>query len=314
MADQKIKIGILVVYYLDPSEEWVIQEHFSRLEACYKNQFTIYGAFNRLDPSLHHYLHGKEYLKPLLLQGTSLRGSLEHIWYLDQLKSIALNDGCDYICTFDVDSWPINNNFFERAISLLGDESVELMAVQREENGDSYLPHPSFIFGNAPLFRKFDLCFGGPREESERSEYNLFLAETRQTFDTGIGIGYQLWKRHIPWLKLLRSNAEDYHFLMGGVYGGLVFHVGSSSRVKRFRAEGMPWTKKLGVILSSIPMVRRVEKRIVYWLEKLFPDKLAKRNSQIYQAIRRDLLDSPAQFYDKLTGSADSGSRKLCAP
>ncbi|WP_299594185.1 hypothetical protein [uncultured Microbulbifer sp.] len=307
MPDGNMKIGILVVYYLNPSEEWVIQEHFRRLEACYDNQFKIYGAFNRLDPGLHHYMHGKEYLQPVRLQDTDLRGSLEHIWYLDQLKSIALDDDCDYICTFDVDSWPIYDDFFDRAKSLLQENKADLMAVQREENGDSYLPHPSFIFASAALFRKFNLCFGAPSGDSEKAGYNRFLQQTKQTFDTGIGIGYRLWQQNIPWLKVLRSNSEDYHFLMGGTYGGLVFHMGSSSRVKRFRAEGKPWTKRFGDWLKSIPLLKTQAKRIVFWLEKFFPDRISKQNTGKYQAIRRDLLSNPDAFYKKLLGG--SGAR-----
>ena len=310
MPDKDVKIGILVVYYLDPSEEWVIQEHFRRLEACYKKQFKIYAAFNRLCPDLHHYLADREYLQAQRLPSTDLRGSLEHIWYLDQLKSIALKDGCDYICTLDVDSWPLKEDFFECTINLLRESGVELMAIQREENGDSYLPHPSFIFASANLFRVLDLHFGAPAEKRDASDYKRFSADTKQTFDTGIGVAYKLWRHNTPWLKVLRSNAIDYHFLMGGIYGGLIFHVGSSSRVKRFRAEGRHWTKKIGEILRSIPLVSTQAKRIVFWLEKVFPDRVSMRNSQIYETIRKELTSNPLEFYNKLLGLKDSSITK----
>ncbi|WP_153039093.1 hypothetical protein [Microbulbifer sp. Q7] len=306
-------IGILVVYYLDPEEEWVIQEHFRRLEACYKNQFKIYAAFNRLAPELRHYLSEREYLQPVPVEGTDLRGSLEHIWYLDQLKSVALDDGCDYICTLDVDSWPISWDVFDRALALLKEHNVELMAIQREENGDTYLPHPSFIFASAQLYRHADLRFGEPMEEADAVEFAQFSEATKQPFDTGIGVGYKLWKRGVPWLKLLRSNAVEYHFLMGGVYGGLIFHMGSSSRVKRFRAEGRHWTKKFGEWLGRIPLLSRQAKRIVFWLEKIFPDRIAKRNAWLYRTIRQDLIKNPASFYDELQGipgSPDAGATR----
>lgn len=51
-------------------------------------------------------------------------------------------------------------------------------------------------------------------------------------------------------------------------------------------------------------MLRKQEKRIVYWLEKFFPDKISKRNVGIYQAIRRDLLKNPDEFYKKLLGGS----------
>ncbi|MBN8429747.1 hypothetical protein JF535_02665 [Microbulbifer salipaludis] len=302
MDGKQVKIGILVVYYLDPAEEWVIQEHFRRLEACYKNQFKIYAACNRLAPDLWHYLSGREYIEAVPVVDTDLRGSQEHIWYLDQLKTVALEDGCDYICTLDVDSWPITGNVFDRALALLEEHNVDLMAIQREENGDTYLPHPSFIFASAQLFRNLDLRFGAPSSDADTREFHRFSEVTKQPFDTGIGVGYKLWEHEIPWLKLLRSNTVDYHFLMGGVYGGLIFHMGSSSRVKRFRAEGRHWTKKFGEWLASVPLISRQAKRIVFWLEKVFPDRLAKRNMLLYQAIRRDLKNNSASFYDELQG------------
>lgn len=302
MIYKKARIGVLVVYYLDPKEEWVIKEHFRRFDACDDKQFMIYAAINRLAPGLHHYLHERDYIKIISLPVTTVRGSDEHIWYLDRLKSAALDDGCNFICTFDVDSWPIGDGFFSTIINLLEREGVELIAIQREENGDTYLPHPSFTFASADFFKRYDVSFGSPKSISKQKNFKLFLEKTKQARDSGIGVGFELWINNISWIKLIRSNIINYHFLMGGVYGDLVFHVGGSSWNKRFRGEGETWGVRVTKFMTSTPVIWRFRGLIATWLEKIRPDGVIKRNASIYQKIRQDLMVNPDLFYRKIIG------------
>jgi hypothetical protein len=100
---------------------------------------------------------------------------------------------------------------------------------------------------------------------------------TRQRVDTGIGYGYALWKSGEPWLRLTRSNARDYHFLLAGIYGHVFFHLGAAAREPTFYRDYRRWP------------TLRVDRRI---------------NGKILDDVAHRLATDADGFLNELAGSA----------
>ncbi len=139
-----------------------------------------------------------------------------HASALDEL--IRRVDGTEYIVTLDNDAFPIADGWLWQIIQRL-EEGATLAGVLRDEMPQHITP---FIHVSCLAARSVDLRRLG------------------SSIGTGKDVG-QAWTIAVEAgggivAPLRRSNAIDRHFLMGGIYGDIVYHQGAGSRRAKFWA------------------------------------------------------------------------------
>jgi hypothetical protein len=276
-------VGVCVVYLVDAPYEFLFYKHLEQLRRCTRpGAIRLYAGVNRLAPRYVEALRALDFVQICELAPTELRNSEEHAHYLDQLVEIALADGAAQVATLDVDSFPIDPTWLERAQAGL-DNGAALAAVLRRENGDVAAPHPSFMFFSRGFVEQhrptFRLLRGDPRAEA-------FLRATGQPrLDTGAGYALALYENRLPWMQLLRSNAVNDHPLLGGVYGRMVYHFGGGSRDK--------------VFVLDIAQARRTRPNAT--LQELWPE-IAARNETIARRMLSEMQSDFDAYIARLLG------------
>jgi hypothetical protein len=146
-----------------------------------------------------------------------------HPGALDYLAR-TLSADFDYIVTLDNDSFPVRDDWLD---VLVGDceRGAAVSGVYRDEMAPAIAPfiHVSGLCIRPEELRALEVSFGqGARPEIEHNQ------------DVGQKITYELTSRGRPIAPLRRSNALNYHFLMGGLYGDVIYHHGAGSRKGKF--------------------------------------------------------------------------------
>lgn len=297
-----MKLGILVVYLIDEGVDWLLDKHLIHLSKTRTSmEFRLYAAANRLHKRHIDILRNHDFVEVVNLPNVPSRMNAEHGTYLDLLAEYAIREGCDFICTFDVDSWPIREDWPDRTVRMLEDHGVRLAAVLRAENGDHLLPHPSFTFLDVTLLQD-PLCRFWPSPSAGTREAEAFLTRAGQRVDTGFGLAYCLARNNLNWIKLLRSNSFDHHYLMAGIYHDLIFHLGASSRRKKFFSlDHETWATTLVRPVSCLPWAWRAATPIIEFLERLYEPRIYRENEKIYQTILSGLRSDERGFYEKLS-------------
>jgi hypothetical protein len=308
-----MKLGILVVYLVSPEAEWILEKHLEHLAKTKPfMSFRVYAAVHRLEDRYRSMLRRFDFIEVIdhgPLPAESLRGGGEHGTYLDMLAAHAVSDGCDFVCTYDVDSWPICDDWIEVSWNLITQNRAVAAAILRAENGDTVLPHPSFCFIRANLFHHAE-CRFWVTESDMRDDMRAFGESNNQRIDTGFGLGYFLHEQKLDWVKLLRSNKKDYHYLMAGVYNDLIFHLGAGSRKKRFFARDKePWSERITRPLCSVPRIWRYRQKLTTLLETVHTPSLYKRHQVIFDTIVSKINSNENAFYRELLGSGLNSSR-----
>jgi hypothetical protein len=148
--------------------------------------------------------------------GTDVR----HGASLDQLVK-KVRPRTEFIITLDTDSFPIRDGWIENLTGRLTDE-VLVSGVWRDE----MLPgKPAFIHPCCLAIRKSTLRELGAR----------FAVGSGADVAHNVTLAVEESGRRAS--KLRRSNAFNPHFLMGAVYGDLVYHQGAGSRAPMFSAK-----------------------------------------------------------------------------
>ena len=158
----------------------------------------------------------------------------EHGYYLDEMVPLALDRDVSHVCTLDVDSFPIDDAWLDTLLAA-APPATGLVGVLREENGDVALPHPSCILAPRSFYERWHPSFWPEPEPTP--EFRRFVRATGQSADTGIRLASLLWNEQLPWGKLRRTNAVNPHYLLAGIYGDSVFHMGGITRGKVFRTD-----------------------------------------------------------------------------
>ena len=210
------------------------------------------------------------------------------------------------MCTLDVDSFPVRADWVDVVAAQLA-EASGLAAVCRLENGDTQLPHPSCTFARRDFYERFHPSFSPDSDGTP--EFRRFLHTTGQSADTGIRLGYALWSRGLAWGRLVRTNAVDPHYLMAGIYGDAVFHLGGIGRGKVFRRDLQGSTvHRLTRPLERLPVgqgaARRAKQAALHRLRSGTEAELAAANRQEFARIRTRLLTDPDGFLAELRGGA----------
>jgi len=142
---------------------------------------------------------------------------------LDYLARKVAND-FDYIVTLDNDSFPVRDDWLEVLVGEC-ERGAAISGVHRNEMAPAIAP---FIHVSGLCVRPADLLalnvsFGeGAQPEIEHNQ------------DVGQRITYEFTKRGRTLAPLERSNALNVHFLMGAIYGDVIYHHGAGSRRGKF--------------------------------------------------------------------------------
>ena len=228
------KLAFVCVYYLDNDDASIIALQLDAINKAMDGEdYTVFAAAERLVSAGQQSLKQDSHVRFPELPKTDLKGNREHAFYLDRLVATAFEEGFDWVCTLDVDSFPVGTGWFERAVS----EGHALSAVFREENSDTFLPHPCGMLISRRFYEDFRPEFLPDQAVLKSQPFLDFLASTGQRIDTGIGYAEALWKHKISWQRLVRSNKKNVHHLIGGIYGDAIFHLGALSRAAVFHSD-----------------------------------------------------------------------------
>ena len=295
VSSERIKLGIACVYFYAEHGGWILDLQLKYLADTLSGyDYTIYAGANRLQEQLRDTLESTSRVKIVDLPHYDGTGNREHAVYLDQLLRTAAEDGCTHIAALDSDSFAILPNWPKYLLDKMG-RRIRFAAVLRAENGDTHLPHPCGYFMHTSfLVDRRPQLFPEARElESER--FGVFLTQTSQRVDTGIGYGHALWRSGEPWLQLRRTNSLEPHFLMAGIYGGVFFHLGASSRRPAFHQD---YTTR-----PSLRLAARLRERPLLWrMAACLENRYLTQNTRIFEAIASRLRSDPEEFIAALEG------------
>jgi hypothetical protein len=300
-------LAIPVVYFLKDDDDLpFLQIHFDRIARHTNVPYTLYAAANRVTPAARAVIESQPNVVVCGVPETELRGSREHAYYLDALVRAALDDPVSHLCTLDVDSFPVHDDWVARVEAVLPPASG-LAGILRVENGDVALPHPSCIFATRAFFERFTPSFSPDSDGS--AAFRRFLRSTGQSADTGIRLGYALWSEDLAWGHLLRSNAADPDGLMAGIYADSIFHMGGIGRGKLFRRDVDGSTvHRLTTPLERVPVrggrAIGMQRAILRRLRGSTEARIAARNRETYARLRGSLFSDPDGFIAFLRGGA----------
>ncbi len=218
---QKPKVGVLIVHGGDGSSAG------RGLHICIKNihshtkgsDYKIYLWNNNPgDASVAEALKSHPGIR-LVPAATGEKLKHLHAVPLQKLYEIARKDNVQYIVTMDTDAFPVKANWLPYLIRQLDGQTV-LAGIWRDELKAAIPPyiHPSCLcttvnFIERYLFRFDDIDISPEKKVDTLSCFTrTALMNNKRLF------------------KLRRSNKEQFHYIMGGLYGDLVYHHGAGSR------------------------------------------------------------------------------------
>lgn len=299
-------LGILVVYFLKDDDDLPLLElHLDRVERHTHVPYTLYAVANRVSARARAMIAARPNVRICEAPLTPLRASREHGFYLDAMLPVALADGVSHVCTLDVDSFPIDDAWVDVLVAAAPPASG-LTGVLRVENGDVALPHPSCILANRAFFEEYMPSFSPDSDYTP--EFRHFLQSTEQAADTGIRLGYTLWQHELPWGHLVRTNVRNPHYLMAGIYGDVIFHLGSAGRGKVFRQDFRESTMhRVSAPIERLPLRGRVgtaaRRSALRFLRRDIEERVQLANSDSYAALRRELVRDPDGLIAYLQGA-----------
>jgi hypothetical protein len=147
-------------------------------------------------------------------------GHMAHAAALDLLVDRA--EGAEFIVTLDTDAFPVSDSWLEQLTGSLRNGAA-LAGIYRDEMAPDIRPfiHVSGLCIRRETLLGLDVSFA--RDKGQDTGQNITDALT--------GTGARL-------NPLLRSNRRNFHFLIGGLYGDLLYHHGAGSRYAKF------WTSR----------------------------------------------------------------------
>lgn len=194
---------------------------------------------------------------------------LEHIHAvpLQRLYEVARKDKCNFIVTLDTDAFPFQDSWLSYLIKKL-DKKTVISGVWRDELTEYVRPyaHPSCLCTTTNFVEKNKLRFDRVDIASDKK------------MDTLASFTMVAEKKGKKIYKLRRSNVNELHYIMGGIYGNLVYHHGAGSR-----------------------------KMTYFWGEDK-TEKIGKRNSAIKQTLNRLIFQHDDELLNWLSGNLHNRS------
>jgi hypothetical protein len=320
-----MKLGVVVVYMVHPENGPLLDLHLRQLERCTTVPFTVYASANRLLPKFRAILDQKPYIKLFSIPPSDVRRSKEHAWQLERLVQEAVADGSTHVVTLHVDSFPVRPGWIEELLPHLAGSCVAA-AVLRSECGDVELPLTAGLLFTRTFWLEYQPRFLPSQEIRESPAFRTFEHRFGVKPDSGSGYGFTMHTHGLRWHRLLRSKKRDDHYLFAGVYGDLIFHLGSaaSDTLQRDVAKVGGAQRALGRFLSAFKRLSLVQ-RVRLAVRSILPARVVPaarlgmrmiarmhedETTSTFQAIRRKLLDDPEGYLLYLrTGEAIGSSR-----
>ncbi len=303
-----MKLGILVVYLVAEEDDRLLEIHLSQIEKTTSVPFRIYAAANRLLPRFRERIERLPNVSICQIPATTLRGSVEHAYYLDRLVEIAAADGATCICTFHVDSFPICAGWAEKITAEIRGNCV-LAGIERDERKDKK-PVTEFMMFTREFYVEHRPTFRLTENEMASSEYQRYLASCPHTMDSGVGYGFKLWERGLSWFPLKRVDRVRQRHDFGALYGNLIFHLGgtvrnriaredASSRKILFVARLLSWFRALGRAFVPSKLWKRVNRihAVQRWADAHWARPL---RGDVFLETRNALLTDPEGFLRRL--------------
>ncbi|HEY3834784.1 MAG TPA: hypothetical protein VGO03_21000 [Acidimicrobiia bacterium] len=300
-------LAIVVVYALTHDDDIrLLDLHLERIERHTRVPYTIFAVTPRLNDEARRHVVASPHTQMCDIAPTARRGSREHGYYLDEMVPLALEHDVSHLCTLDVDSFPIDDAWLDTLLAA-APPATGLVGVLREENGDVALPHPSCILAPRGFYEQWHPSFWPEPEATP--EFRNFVRATGQRADTGIRLASLLWNERLPWGKLRRSNAVNPHFLLGGIYGDAIFHMGGITRDKVFRTDLSAsrvhkLTQPLAHLPAPTPKLKERRRGLLRRLRRRANAAMAERNGVAYRELRQRLLDDADGLIAELRGVA----------
>jgi hypothetical protein len=200
-------INVITVHWQTP--KWIdVQRRY--LERNIGSPFRVFASLNGIDdPRASQRYHF----------AADLQGS--HPEKLNELAGMAIeqSEPTDILMFVDGDAFPVRP-LVPWVDDVLRDHA--LAAVRRDENFGDPQPHPCFCVTTTAFWRKI----GGDWRPGRPwvNEVGTTVA------DVGGTLGDQLHDRGIPWQPLLRTNTNNPHRLLFGVYDHRIYHHGAGFR------------------------------------------------------------------------------------
>ena len=306
------KLAILVVYLVrDEDDLHLLRLHLARVRRHTLVPYTIYAAAHRATPAGAAILEAEPNVVLCDLTPTELRGSREHGYYLDALAPRAIAAGATHLVTLDIDSFPIDDRWID-VLEQSASTDSGVAAILRVENGDVALPHPSCMLLSREFFERYAPSFSPDSDMTP--DFRRFLHTTGQAGDTGIRLAYTLWSEHLHWGKLLRTNVENPHYLIAGIYADVVFHLGAGARSTLFRADlehsrAHRLTRPIERYRPRTASTARLKARVLTFLRSKSERRIIERNGSVAANVRTWLLRDSDALIAYLRGG-DSGAER----
>ncbi|MCW5725430.1 MAG: hypothetical protein KIS81_10820 [Maricaulaceae bacterium] len=223
-------IGVCIVFLL--SDEWgefLARRVVEQIEKHTTGPYQIYGYALRATKeqiSLLSSLNINLLRIPSLPEKSTNHVSREHSSLLDHLVSHAFDDGCSFVATFDMDSWPVMTGWDKLYPSMISD-SAPVVTIVRTELTDNF-PFAAFTLFSSSFW------------QNDRSSFatDPVGSISRRPNETGSGILDQLARDGKSFFRLERTNDWNPHPIMAGLYDDAIFHLGSGSRAPVFVTDG----------------------------------------------------------------------------
>jgi hypothetical protein len=302
-----MKLGIVVVYLLREGDERFLEIHLDYILKYTNCPYRIYGVPLRLSDKALHILESSKMVTLCDCEPTNERGGTENTHYLVQLIDHAIKDQCTHLALFHVDSFPIRPDWAQRMLGKM-EQGFSLVAIRRDEDSD-YKPHSSFMFFPASYYLDYHPKFRLTSEETNDVSYMAYWKEFPHIWDTGHGIGFNLYMNHLPWHPLLRSNRHEDHPTLVGIYEDTIFHFGTAN-IPSFYTRKQAFAYKirkaiLDIIITKIAVIRpgiekhRSRLNPPFKKTKLYK-KIVERNSEIRQGMKKNLFEDTDSYIDSL--------------
>ena len=297
-------LALLVVYYLKDDDDMdLLALHCERIRRHTHVPYTIYATANRCSPEAKALVVAQPNVVMVDVPDTSYRSSAEHGYYLDALLAAALDGDATHICTLDVDSFPIVDTWVD-IVAKQVDRTSQMAGIFRAENGDTALAHPSCIFAARSYFERFSPSFAPFPALSE--SMRAFLRDSGQSADTGIDLVGKLWAARMTWGRMIRTNRNDPHYLMAGVYADAIFHLGGVGRGKIFRRDlQTSRVHRLSKPLEFLPKWLGGTDKRLQRIRAGAEARMASNNRAIYSLLREWLVTDPESMFAYLLGQTD---------
>ena len=212
----------------DVESECLLRLSIDRIKLHTRGTYRIYGCALRLSDDQIAHLRS-EGIELVAIAPSPTVGKAEHSYYLDRLVDQAFADGCSNVATFDMDSWPILDDW-NGACENLVNGPRPVASVVRAEIGDNF-PFPALTFLTRDFWKIGQSSFSIAQRTRFADEHAGYVHRKRET---GSGILAQLRQEGRSFAPLYRTNTWDPHPIMCGIYADLVFHLAAGSRSPRF--------------------------------------------------------------------------------